>query len=106
MLISTSVICLLIRACFTGAGMITKPLHFQYLSNLDEMPSYLGGKENYWRHLSLEALPRQNIMYDIVEYLKSKSPSTRLRSEMPILMSRPVTQEIQLEQVRAISRLP
>ena len=70
------------------------------------MPSYLGGKENYWRHLSLEVLPRQSIMYDIVQYLKTKSPSARLQAEMPILLSRPVTQEIQLEQFRAISKLP
>ncbi|XP_076820388.1 uncharacterized protein CXorf58-like isoform X1 [Clavelina lepadiformis] len=80
--------------------------YMQYLSNMDETPSYLGGKENYWRQLSLEVLPRQSIMYDIIEYLKTKSPSQRLQNEMPVLLSRPVTQEVQLEQFRVISRLP
>nr|XP_039271404.1 putative uncharacterized protein CXorf58 isoform X1 [Styela clava] len=79
--------------------------YMQYLSNMDETPSYLGGKENYWRQLTLEALPRQSIMYDIVEYLQTKSPSDRLRSELPTMMSRPVTQEVQLQHIRAISRL-
>nr|CAB3235000.1 putative uncharacterized protein CXorf58 [Phallusia mammillata] len=80
--------------------------YMQYLSNMDETPSYLGGKENYWRQLSLEVLPRQSIMYDIMEYLRTKLPSARLQSEMPVLLSRPVTQEVQLEQFRALSRLP
>jgi len=72
---------------------------------MDETPSYLGGKGNYWRQLSLEALPRQSIMYDIMEYLRTKLPSARLQTEMPVLMSRPVTEDIQLEQFRVVSKL-
>jgi hypothetical protein len=39
--------------------------YMQYLSNLDETPAYLGGKENYWRKLSLDGtciifLPQTN----------------------------------------------
>ena len=29
---------------------------FQYLSLLDELPSYMGGKENHWRQLTLEGM--------------------------------------------------
>nr|XP_002119481.1 putative uncharacterized protein CXorf58 [Ciona intestinalis]XP_026690704.1 putative uncharacterized protein CXorf58 [Ciona intestinalis] len=104
---------LIVDACQYEKDKITDEMdittvkdYMQYLSNLDEMPSYLGGKGNYWRQLSLEALPRQNIMYDIMEYLRTKTQSARLQAEMPIMMSRPVTQEIQIEQFRALSRLP
>ncbi|XP_078612468.1 uncharacterized protein CXorf58-like isoform X4 [Branchiostoma floridae x Branchiostoma japonicum] len=86
--------------------IITMKDYMQYLSNMDETPAYMGGKENLWRKLSLEALPRQSIMYDIVEYLyHTGTPSSRLQEDLPILMSRPITQEIQLQHIQAISQL-
>lgn len=29
---------------------------FQYLSNVDETPAKMGGKENYWRKLTLDGM--------------------------------------------------
>jgi hypothetical protein len=29
-------------------------MYFQYLSNVDESPATQGGKENYWRKLTLD----------------------------------------------------
>ncbi|XP_077987846.1 uncharacterized protein CXorf58-like [Glandiceps talaboti] len=80
--------------------------YMQYLSNLDELPATQGGKDNRWRRLDLTDLPRTTILYDIVDYIRvGRTPSDRLREEMPVLMTRPVTQEIQLAHVRAISQL-
>ncbi|XP_002736551.1 uncharacterized protein CXorf58-like [Saccoglossus kowalevskii] len=79
--------------------------YMQYLSNLDELPATLGGKDNHWRKLDLSALPRTTILYDIVDYMRCGSPSDRLRKEMPLLMARPITQEIQLAHIRTISQL-
>ncbi|CAH1245754.1 CXorf58 [Branchiostoma lanceolatum] len=93
--------------CLATVGCLaTLGSNMQYLSNMDETPAYMGGKENLWRKLSLEALPRQSIMYDIVEYLyHTGTPSSRLQADLPILMSRPITQEIQLQHIQAISQL-
>ena len=29
---------------------------FQYLTNIDESPAKMGGKENYWRKLTLDGM--------------------------------------------------
>lgn len=79
--------------------------YMQYISNMDETPCYLGGKENYWRQLTLQDLPRNSIIFDIVEYLQTKTPTERLRDEIPTLMSRPITQDVQLQHIRAITRM-
>eukprot|EP00795_Rhopilema_esculentum_P016602 gene16602-8029_t len=78
--------------------------YMQYLKNTDELPASLGGKDNSWRKLSLEALPRQNIMYDIMTFVTSGYASPRLTSEMPhFVATRPKTQETQLEMLHMIS---
>ncbi|XP_072035268.1 uncharacterized protein CXorf58-like [Amphiura filiformis] len=79
--------------------------YMQYISNLDEMPAHIGGRDNLWRKLDLNALPRTTILYDIVDYLHRGTPSSRLRAEIPALTARPITQEIQLNHIRIISRL-
>ncbi|XP_071477892.1 uncharacterized protein CXorf58-like [Diadema antillarum] len=79
--------------------------YMQYLSNLDEMPAYMGGRENLWRRLDLNVLPRTTILYDIIDYLSRGSPSDRLRPEIPVLTARPITQEMQLKHIKLISKL-
>ncbi|XP_071798955.1 uncharacterized protein CXorf58-like [Asterias amurensis] len=81
--------------------------YMQYLSKLDEMPSYMGGRENLWRKLDLNVLPRTTILYDVIDYLNrgGNAPSKRLQVELPVLTARPVTQEMQREHVRIISEL-
>ena len=74
-------------------------------SNIDETPSYLGGRENYWRELTLKNLPRHSIVYDIVGYMQTKSVSKRLADNMTLMVSRPVTREIQDEQYRVVTQL-
>eukprot|EP00794_Sanderia_malayensis_P011024 gene11024-12188_t len=77
--------------------------YMQYLKNTDEMPAKLGGKDNTWRKLSLEALPRHNIMYDVMTFLSSGFASPRLKSEMPeMAATRPITQTDQLQCIQAI----
>jgi len=77
--------------------------YMQYLKNTDEMPASLGGKDNSWRRLSLEILPRHNIMYDVMTFINSGVASPRLTAEMPhMVMTRPVTQENKLELVNKI----
>ncbi|KAK7486308.1 hypothetical protein BaRGS_00022478 [Batillaria attramentaria] len=79
--------------------------YMQYLSNLDETPAYLGGRENYWRKLTLDDLPRQTIFYDVVDFAYNQRLTPRLKHEIPLLMSRPVTQEVQVRHIQAISKM-
>ncbi|KAL5004452.1 hypothetical protein ScPMuIL_017908 [Solemya velum] len=79
--------------------------YMQYLANVDEAPAALGGKENYWRKLTLDVLPRHNIFYDIVDFLYNQQMTPRLQEEIPLLVKRPVTQDIQLQHIRAISQI-
>jgi len=79
----------------------------QLQNNTDETPSYLGGKCNYWRKLTLENVPRCSIMHDIVMYLHSTgTPSNRLKQHMSTLLSRPITPEIRRKQYEIVSNLP
>lgn len=88
----------------TDEGDVTNLKEYmQYLRNTDEMPARLGGKDNSWRKLSLEVLPRHNIMYDIMAFIDGGRVSPRLAIEMPhIVMTRPVTQENQLELLQTL----
>ncbi|XP_013415353.1 putative uncharacterized protein CXorf58 [Lingula anatina] len=79
--------------------------YMQYLSKLDETPHYLGGRENLWRKLTLNSLPRTTIFFDVVDYLYHHRMSPRLKKELPQLLSRPITQETQLQHIKIISRL-
>ncbi|XP_071950456.1 uncharacterized protein CXorf58-like [Antedon mediterranea] len=79
--------------------------YMQYLSVLDELPAYMGGKENLWRKLDLNILTRSTILYDIVDYIEGNQASPRLKSEMKALISRPITQDMQREHIRIISEL-
>ncbi|XP_078264750.1 uncharacterized protein CXorf58 homolog [Rhinoraja longicauda] len=84
--------------------IVTAKDYMQYASNLDETPAYLGGRNNYWRMLTLANLPRTTIMYDIVDYAHSKTLSQRLKEELPFLLIKPITENIQLQHIRAISQ--
>ncbi|XP_078088587.1 uncharacterized protein CXorf58 homolog [Mustelus asterias] len=84
--------------------IVTMKDYMQYTSNLDETPAYLGGRDNCWRMLTLTNLPRTTIMYDIMDYAQSKTLSQRLKKELPTLLSKPITEEIQLQHIRAISQ--
>ncbi|XP_069104495.1 uncharacterized protein CXorf58 homolog [Argopecten irradians] len=79
--------------------------YMQYLANTDETPASMGGKENYWRKLTLDDLSRRTIFYDIVDFLYNQRISPRLAGEIPILIQRPLSQEIKIQHIRAISRL-
>ncbi|XP_033759403.1 putative uncharacterized protein CXorf58 isoform X1 [Pecten maximus] len=79
--------------------------YMQYLANTDETPASMGGKENYWRKLTLDDLSRRTIFYDIVDFLYNQRISPRLAGEIPILIQRPLSQEIKIQHIRAISQL-
>ncbi|XP_052107092.1 uncharacterized protein CXorf58-like [Mytilus californianus] len=79
--------------------------YMQYLANVDESPATMGGKENYWRKLTLDDLSRRTIFYDIVDYLYNQRMSPRLQIEIPVLVQRPVSQEIKRQHIRVISQL-
>lgn len=50
-------------------------------------------------------LPRHNILYDLLNYASNKKLSKNLAREIPVLLQKPVTQEIQLRQIEIISKL-
>ncbi|PIK56092.1 hypothetical protein BSL78_06988 [Apostichopus japonicus] len=79
--------------------------YMQYLSNLDEMPAHMGGRDNLWRRLDLNVLPRTTILYDILDFVENGKTTPRLHSEFRVLTTRPVTQEMQLEHIKLISKI-
>ncbi|KAL9965633.1 hypothetical protein ACROYT_G029462 [Oculina patagonica] len=77
--------------------------YMQYLSHVDECPAETGGKSNTWRRLTLDAIPRQNIVHDIFSFVACGVTTSRLVEECPDLLAiRPATQEIQVASIRAI----
>ncbi|XP_052782799.1 uncharacterized protein CXorf58-like [Mya arenaria] len=79
--------------------------YMQYLTNIDETPAKMGGKENYWRKLTLDVLPRHTVFYDIIDFLYNHRMTPRLRDEIPLLVTRPITQDIQIQHIRAVTEM-
>ncbi|BFZ00479.1 hypothetical protein BsWGS_03518 [Bradybaena similaris] len=79
--------------------------YMQYLAILDESPASQGGKENYWRKLSLDDLPRQTIFFDVVDFAYNNRITPGLKEKMCMLMSKPVTQEMQIQHIQSISKM-
>lgn len=50
-------------------------------------------------------LSRRTIFYDIVDYLYNQRMSPQLQLEIPVLVQRPVSQEIKRQHIRVISEL-
>ncbi|XP_029459273.1 putative uncharacterized protein CXorf58 homolog isoform X1 [Rhinatrema bivittatum] len=78
--------------------------YMKYISNLDETPAYLGGRDNQWRKLSLENVPRTMIMYDIVNYVQSGKLSNQLKKKMDFLLCQPQNEEVQRQQLLVITQ--
>ena len=74
-------------------------------SHEDEMPSYLGGRHNRWRELTLENLSRKDVLYDVVDYLRNGKRSDRLREIYPTLPSRVIMPHSQPAQHECLKRL-
>ena len=101
----------------------------QYSSLIDDLPAYLGGRSNSWRRLNLTGLikyyllifkiinstlwvnlfwidlQRHTIFFDVINYATTKKMSKSLLKELPVLLKCPKTQEIQLQQIKALSKL-
>lgn len=71
----------------------------KYLTALDETPASLGGRDNTWRRLSLDVLPRHHIIYDVVSYLTDRQMSVKMRDYL-----KPVSQTQQLECVNMLTK--
>ncbi|XP_062940599.1 uncharacterized protein CXorf58 homolog [Cynocephalus volans] len=85
--------------------IVTMKDYMQYSSLLDETPASSGGRNNYWRRLSLENIPRTMIIYDIVDYAESGVVSNRLQKEMKYLLQRPKTEEMRQHQLQIVSKI-
>ncbi|XP_012585673.1 PREDICTED: putative uncharacterized protein CXorf58 homolog [Condylura cristata] len=85
--------------------VITIRDYMQYSSLLDEIPASSGGRNNYWRKLTLENIPRATLMYDIVDFVQSGVLSARLRKEIKYLSQRPKTEEMRQHQLRIVSEV-
>uniref|UniRef100_A0A4X1VDZ7 Uncharacterized protein n=1 Tax=Sus scrofa TaxID=9823 RepID=A0A4X1VDZ7_PIG len=85
--------------------IVTLKDYMQYSSLLDETPASSGGRNNYWRRLNLENIPRTMIMYDIVDYAETGIISNRLKKEMKYLLQRPKTEEIHQRQLQIVSEV-
>ncbi|KAG8510086.1 putative uncharacterized protein CXorf58, partial [Galemys pyrenaicus] len=85
--------------------VITIRDYMQYSSFLDDIPASSGGKNNYWRRLNLENIPKAMLMYDIVDFVQSGVISTRLRKELKYLSQRPKTEEMRQHQLRIVSEV-
>uniref|UniRef100_A0A8C8YKN4 Uncharacterized protein n=1 Tax=Prolemur simus TaxID=1328070 RepID=A0A8C8YKN4_PROSS len=85
--------------------IVTIQDYMQYSSLLDKIPISSGGRNNHWRKLSLENIPRTMIMYDIVDYAESGVISNRLQKEMKYLVKRPKTEDMRQRQLRIVSEM-
>ncbi|XP_074248329.1 uncharacterized protein CXorf58 homolog isoform X2 [Saimiri boliviensis] len=85
--------------------VVTMQDYMQYRSFLDEAPASSGGRNNSWRKLNLENIPRSTLIYDIVHYSESGVISTRLRNKMKFLSRRPVTEEMHKHQLQIVSEI-
>uniref|UniRef100_A0A5G2QFH2 Chromosome X open reading frame 58 n=1 Tax=Sus scrofa TaxID=9823 RepID=A0A5G2QFH2_PIG len=85
--------------------IVTLKDYMQYSSLLDETPASSGGRNNYWRRLNLENIPRTMIMYDIVDYAETGIISNRLKKEMKYLLQRTKTEEIHQRQLQIVSEV-
>jgi len=76
-------------------------------SHEDEMPSYMGGRHNHWRELTLETLSRKDILYDIIDYINTGRRSEKLRGHYPTLPLNvvPISQPAQYECLKRLSKL-
>ncbi|KAK2150952.1 hypothetical protein LSH36_381g02102 [Paralvinella palmiformis] len=79
--------------------------YMQYVSLLDETPSYLGGRDNSWRKLTLEILPRFTIFYDVVGFLYTNKMTPSLKAHLPVLLLPPNNDDVQLEHIRILSEI-
>ena len=57
---------------------------------------------NFYKNLDLN---RNTVFYDILNYALTKKMTQNLAQEMPILMKIPVSQEIQLQQIIALTKI-
>jgi len=53
----------------------------------------------------VSVLPRHTVFYDIVDFLYNQRMTPRLREEIPLLVTRPINQDIQIQQIRAVSEM-
>jgi hypothetical protein len=77
--------------------------YMQFTANLDETPAHLGGKQNLWRQLDLQVLPRHSHLHDIITTMVSLQRATSIPAEKLKALSRPPTQAEQLSLLRKIS---
>ncbi|KAG3271841.1 uncharacterized protein CXorf58 homolog isoform X1 [Ictidomys tridecemlineatus] len=85
--------------------IVTMQDYMQYSSLLDETPASSGGRNNHWRRLNLENIPRTMMIYDIVDYAESGVISNRLQKEMKYLLQRPRTEEMRQHQLKIVSQV-
>ncbi|WAR28822.1 LOW QUALITY PROTEIN: hypothetical protein MAR_014526 [Mya arenaria] len=57
------------------------------------------------KYLSGKLLPRHTVFYDIIDFLYNHRMTPRLRDEIPLLVTRPITQDIQIQHIRAVTEM-
>nr|KAF6320487.1 hypothetical protein mPipKuh1_003487 [Pipistrellus kuhlii] len=83
--------------------IVTMQDYVTYSSILDKTPASSGGRNNYWRRLTLSSIPKTMIMYDILDYAESKVLTKRLQKEMKYLLQKPRTEEMRRKQLQIIT---
>ncbi|XP_048191448.1 uncharacterized protein CXorf58 homolog [Perognathus longimembris pacificus] len=83
--------------------IVTLKDYVQYNSLLDEIPASSGGRNNYWRKLTLQNVPKSMMMYDILYYVDTGVISDRLQKKMKYLLQKPRTEEMRQQQMRIVS---
>jgi len=81
--------------------------YMKYLSAVDEKSAYSGGKANSWRNLTLQDIPRNHLIYDIVSFIESNIKSSLLLDDLHnknhIL---PLSQTQQVECINRLTQSP
>lgn len=85
--------------------VITMKDYVQYSSLLDKIPASSGGRNNHWRRLNLNNIPRTMMIYDIIDFVQSGTLSKRLQKEMKFLKQKPRSEEMQQNQLQLITEV-
>ncbi|XP_049622785.1 uncharacterized protein CXorf58 homolog [Suncus etruscus] len=85
--------------------VITSKDYLQYSNLLDKIPASYGGKNNHWRRLKLEDIPKTMMIYDIIDLIQSGIVSKRLQKELKFLLLKPWSEEMRQHQLHIITEV-
>lgn len=79
--------------------------YMQYMTNLDESPAFMGGRENTWRKINLDVLPRHSFLHSLVEFLEQAHFPSGLSLQRLQSLAHPPSQAQQIDHIKVVTSL-